>query len=108
VSFEVSPSNFRYRLYISTKICIILPTSKREPLSQWQIKNIHRIILKGITDNYAGLYGDQYPPIVIEVNNHLAYYNALDKSIARDDYTDLNNLISQAIEKLLNLYLSIL
>lgn len=32
---------------------------KEEPLSQWQIKNIHRLILKGINDDYAGVYRDQ-------------------------------------------------
>lgn len=30
-----------------------------EPLSEWQIKNIHRLILKGINDEYAGVYRDQ-------------------------------------------------
>ncbi|TMV47385.1 Fic family protein [Paenibacillus mesophilus] len=29
---------------------------RREPLSEWQIKNIHRLILKGIHDEYAGTY----------------------------------------------------
>ncbi|GIP17453.1 cell division protein Fic [Paenibacillus montaniterrae] len=32
---------------------------KEEPMSQWQIKNIHRLILKGINDDYAGVYRDQ-------------------------------------------------
>jgi len=27
-----------------------------EPLSEWQIKSIHRLILKGIDDEYAGVY----------------------------------------------------
>lgn len=31
---------------------------KEEPMSQWQIKNIHRLILKGINDDYAGVYRD--------------------------------------------------
>ncbi|MFS0724668.1 Fic family protein [Paenibacillus sp. 1P07SE] len=30
--------------------------SRREPLSEWQIKNIHRLILKHIHDEYAGTY----------------------------------------------------
>ncbi|WP_459195733.1 Fic family protein [Wukongibacter baidiensis] len=30
-----------------------------EPLTEWQIKNIHRLVLKGIDDNYAGIYRDQ-------------------------------------------------
>lgn len=32
---------------------------KEEPLSEWQIKNIHRLVLKGIDDDYAGVYRDQ-------------------------------------------------
>lgn len=30
-----------------------------EPLSEWQIKSLHRLILKGIDDEYAGVYRDQ-------------------------------------------------
>jgi Fic family protein len=30
-----------------------------EALTEWQIKGIHRIVLKGINDNYAGNYRDQ-------------------------------------------------
>jgi Fic family protein len=32
---------------------------KEEPLSEWQIKNLHRLVLKGIDDAYAGVYRDQ-------------------------------------------------
>ncbi len=32
---------------------------KEEPLSEWQIKNLHRLVLKGIDDEYAGIYQDQ-------------------------------------------------
>lgn len=31
---------------------------QHEPLSEWIIKNIHRLILKNIDDNYAGRYRD--------------------------------------------------
>jgi len=31
----------------------------KEPLTEWQIKNIHRLVLKGINDHYAGMYRDQ-------------------------------------------------
>ncbi|MEN1970375.1 Fic family protein [Lentibacillus sp. N15] len=31
----------------------------KETLSEWQIKNLHRLILKGIDDAYAGVYRDQ-------------------------------------------------
>lgn len=30
-----------------------------EPLTEWQIKNIHHLVLKGIDDHYAGRYRDQ-------------------------------------------------
>ena len=30
-----------------------------EPLTEWQIKGIHRLVLKGINDDYAGNYRDQ-------------------------------------------------
>ena len=33
--------------------------NKRDPLSEWQIKNLHRLVLKGIDDEYAGVYRDQ-------------------------------------------------
>lgn len=32
---------------------------KEEPLSQWQIKNVHRLVLKGIDDEYVGVYRNQ-------------------------------------------------
>ncbi|MGW9019410.1 Fic family protein [Priestia megaterium] len=32
---------------------------KGEPLTEWQIKNLHRLVLKGIDDEYAGVYRDQ-------------------------------------------------
>lgn len=30
-----------------------------EELSEWQIKNLHRLVLKGIDDEYTGVYRDQ-------------------------------------------------
>src|SRR5699024_11683269 len=32
---------------------------KRESLSEWQIKNLHRLVLKGIDDTYAGVYREE-------------------------------------------------
>src|SRR5690625_197058 len=32
---------------------------EQEPLSAWQIKNIHRLVLKGINDAYAGVYREE-------------------------------------------------
>jgi len=40
-----------------------------EPLSEWQIKNIHRLILKGINDDYAGNYRDKQ--VIISGANHI-------------------------------------
>lgn len=31
----------------------------KEPFSEWQIKNIHNLVLKGINDKYAGNYRDK-------------------------------------------------
>src|SRR5699024_12134587 len=33
--------------------------SDQEPFSEWQIKNIHRLVLKGIDDSYAGVYREE-------------------------------------------------
>lgn len=153
---------------------------KEEPFSQWQIKNLHHLVLKGINDKYAGVYRDQqvfisgathtppapfkiqeqmnalitwyeteaqqlhpitrgamlhvifvgihpfidgngrtsrlllnlelmkngYPPIVIKVENRLAYYNALDKSHVMKDYQDFIMLVASEVEASLDLYLS--
>jgi Fic family protein len=153
---------------------------KEEQLSEWQIKNLHRLVLKGIDDQYAGAYRDQqvfisgathtpppplkiqdemdalmnwynkeaqelhpivrgamlhsvfvgihpfidgngrtarlllnlelmkagYPPIIIRVENRLAYYNALDKANALEDYEDFIELVAKEVEASLDLYLS--
>lgn len=34
-----------------------------------------------------------YPPIIIRVENRLAYYNALDKGHSTEDYHDFNELV---------------
>lgn len=31
----------------------------KEKLTEWQIRNIHRLVLKGINDSYAGVYRDK-------------------------------------------------
>lgn len=153
---------------------------KEEPFSEWQIKNLHRLVLKGIDDGYAGVYRDQqvfisgavhtppppfkiqelmnnlmnwyngeaqnlhpivrsamlhaifvgihpfidgngrtsrlllnlelmksgYPPIIIRVENRLAYYNALDKAHTTEDYGDFVELVAKEVEASLDLYLS--
>lgn len=33
--------------------------SNPEPLSEWQIKNLHHLVLKGIDDTYAGVYREE-------------------------------------------------
>src|SRR5699024_6245247 len=42
---------------------------KKENLSEWQIKNIHRLVLKGIDDEYAGGYRDEQ--VFISGANHV-------------------------------------
>ncbi|MGE7988534.1 Fic family protein [Lysinibacillus fusiformis] len=153
---------------------------KKEPLSEWQIKNLHRLVLKGIDDEYAGVYRDQqvfisgakhtppapllirekmdqlmswyntegiklhsvvrgamlhaifvgihpfidgngrtsrlllnlelmkdgYPPVVIKVENRLAYYEALDKAHTTQDYDDFIQLVVAEVNDSLDLYLS--
>ncbi|MNP51938.1 Fic/DOC family protein [compost metagenome] len=145
---------------------------KEEPFSEWQIKNLHRLVLKGIEDDYAGVYRNQqvfisgavhtppepfkiqeqmdqlmhwyehdaqsmhpiergamlhaifvgirtsrlllnlelmksgYPPIIIKVENRLAYYNALDKAHTSEDYRDFIGLVATEVESSLDLYLS--
>ena len=153
-----------------------------EPLSEWQIKNIHRLVLKGIDDPNAGVYRDEqlfisgakhvppaavlipekmedminwyknegshlnaiergvmlhaifvgihpfidgngrtarlllnlelmkdrYPPVIIKVDNRLAYYEALDKAYTTKDYEDFISLVATEVKDSLDLYLKAL
>ncbi|WP_138418878.1 Fic family protein [Aquibacillus sediminis] len=153
---------------------------KNESLSEWQIKNLHRFILKGIDDEHAGVYRDQqvfisgtthtppahylikekmdqlmnwyrnegihlhplergamlhaifvgihpfidgngrtsrlllnlelmkegFPPVIIKVENRLAYYEALDKAHTEEDYRDFISLVKQEVNDSIDLYLS--
>lgn len=60
---------------------------ENEPLSEWQIKSIHQLILKNIDDNHAGVYrktnviisgADHVPPDALhvksEMNNFINWY----------------------------------
>lgn len=152
---------------------------KKESLSEWQIKNLHRLVLKGIDDEHAGNYRkeqvfisgakhtppahiliqermermmdwyhkegvylhpvergamlhavfvgihpfidgngrtsrlllnlelmkDGFPPVVIKVENRLAYYEALDKAHTTEDYGDFIALVKSEVEDSLDLYL---
>ena len=154
---------------------------KEEALSEWQIKNIHRLVLKGIDDSYAGVYRDQqvfisgakhippapllipekmeqlihwyqtegvhlhpvvrgamlhavfvgihpfidgngrtyrlllnlelmkegYPPVIIKVEKRLAYYEALDKAHTTEMYDDFIQLVAEAVDESLDLYLGV-
>ncbi|MNI43160.1 Adenosine monophosphate-protein transferase SoFic [compost metagenome] len=154
---------------------------KEEPFSEWQIKNSHQLVLKGIKDKYAGVYRNQqvfisgathtppepfniqeqmdqlmhwyehdaqslhpiergamlhvifvgihpfidgngrtsrlllnlelmksgYPPVIIKVENRLAYYNALDKALTSEDDRDFIELVATEVESCLDLYLSV-
>ncbi len=155
---------------------------KNDSLSEWQIKNLHRLVLKGIDDEYAGVYRDQqvfiagakhtppapvlikekmeqlmawyqqeaphlhpvkrgallhaifvgihpfidgngrtsrlllnlelmkngFPPIIIKVENRIAYYEALDKAHTQNDYGDFIQLVLKEVNDSLTLYLSAL
>jgi Fic family protein len=155
---------------------------KEESLSEWQIKNLHRLVLKGIDDEYAGVYRDQqvfiagaehtppahylikeqmeqmmnwyneegihlhpvqrgamlhaifvgihpfidgngrtsrlllnlelmkdgFPPVIIKVENRLAYYEALDKAHITENYDNFIVLVEREVEDSLDLYLSAL
>lgn len=48
---------------------------------------------------------DGFPPIVIKVENRLAYYEALDKAHTQKDYDDFIKLVTIEVEDSLNLYL---
>lgn len=61
----------------------------KEEFTEWQIKNIHRLVLKGINDKYAGNYRDQnvmisgaqhIPPeaflIKEQMENFIKWYNS--------------------------------
>lgn len=42
---------------------------REEPFTEWQIKNVHRLVLKGINDDYAGNYRDQ--KVIIAGTEHI-------------------------------------
>lgn len=55
----------------------------KEELTEWQIRNIHRLILKGINDSYAGVYRDKdvliagashIPPEHIMVKEKMSFF----------------------------------
>jgi len=51
------------------------------------------------------LMEDGYPPVIIKVENRLAYYEALDKAHATQDYKDFISLVATEVKDSLNLYL---
>lgn len=49
-----------------------------------------------------------YPPVIIRVENRLAYYNALDRAHTTGAYDDFIELVSAEVEASLDLYLSVI
>jgi len=47
-----------------------------------------------------------YPPIILRVENRLAYYNALDDAHTTEDYGDFVELVAKEVGASLDLYLS--
>lgn len=154
----------------------------KELFSEWQIKNIHRLILKGIDEQNAGVYRKEnvlisgathnppdfmlvpdqmeqllmwyhgegqslhvvkraailhvdfvkihpfvdgngrtarlllnlelmkhgYPPLIIRKEERLKYYNALDKAHTTDDYNDFYQMVVDALEHSLDMYLKLI
>lgn len=152
-----------------------------EELSEWQIKNIHRLVLKGIDNEFAGVYRNQqvfisgaihippeafliqdrmeelvnwydkdaqslhpieraamlhvhfvgihpfvdgngrtarlllnlelmksgFPPIIIQAENRLGYYNALDKAHTTTEMGNFLELVLVEVERTLDLYLGV-
>lgn len=155
---------------------------KNEEFSQWQIKNIHQLVLKGINDEYAGTYRNEdviiagaehvppnhmliidemeefmkwywnegiklhpveraakvhvdfvkihpfidgngrtarlllnlelmkegYPPIIIRNEDRVRYYNALDLAHTKNVYDDFIYLVTEELNKSLDLYLKLM
>jgi len=57
--------------------------NKNEPLSEWQIKSIHQLILKNIDDKNTGVYrkinviisgADHVPPAALHVESHMQHF----------------------------------
>ena len=155
--------------------------AQREPLSEWLIRNIHRLVLKGIDDDEAGRYRQEnvviagasttppdflhlpqemsrliawhersmsmdtlrrsaelhtrfvkihpfvdgngrtgrllmnfelmkagYPPAIIQKEERLAYYDALDAACVNDDYDAITQLVAAAVHRSLDTYLAVL
>ncbi|MBI3284228.1 MAG: Fic family protein [Burkholderiales bacterium] len=155
--------------------------ARNEALSEWQIKNIHSLVLKGIDDGEAGRYRQEnvaitgasttppgflhlademrsllewrqhaatahpvkraaelhtrfvkihpfidgngrtgrlllnfelmkagYPPAVIRKEDRLAYYDALDVACASGAYDGITQLVAEAVERSLRVYLDLL
>lgn len=70
-----------------------------EEFNEWQIKNIHRIVLKGINDNYAGNYRDQQ--VFISGSDHIP----LDKAHITGDNSEFVEIVKEEVENMLDLYL---
>lgn len=51
---------------------------------------------------------DGFPPVIIKVENRLAYYEALDKVHTTEDYSDFIALVEREVEDSLDVYLSII
>lgn len=54
------------------------------------------------------LMKDGYPPVIIKVENRLAYYEALDKAHTTEDYKDFISLVATEVKDSLDLYLKAL
>jgi Fic family protein len=102
---------------------------REEALTKWQIRNLHRLLLKQIDDENAGVYrtlnvtiagARHVPPDMLlvpeqmaallhwadhdaaalhPVERRLAYYEALDKAHVEGDVTDFVALVTQCVHE---------
>lgn len=172
---HLEATNHREAIYYIEQI-----VRDKEPLSEWQIKNLHSLVLKGIDHENAGRYRQEnvvisgasttppdflhldeemlrlmewhelaesthpviratelhtrfveihpfidgngrtgrlllnfelmksgYPPAIIRKEDRLAYYDALDKACTSNDYSDITQLVTDAIDRSQTTYLSL-
>lgn len=175
---HLEATNHRDAIFYVEKI-----VAKHEALSEWQIKNLHHLVLNGIEQQAAGRYRREnvviagaslippdhlhlndemqgliawyesdetaqlhaveraaklhtrfvkihpfidgngrtgrlllnfelmkagYPPAVIQKEDRLAYYDALDVACVSDNYDDITGLVADAVERSLFIYLNVM
>lgn len=81
-----------------------------ESLSEWNIKNIHSLILKEINQQNAGIYRmkNGYTPIIIKKENRAQYYEVVDHAHTTLDYQAFLEFVAKLVIESEQLWLSLL